>query len=90
LTASASARVIPLRRRPERAQARLFIGILRREIAELKAKAADVESAWRRQCESDGYVDPPEQLAAVRERIAEARRMLNALNSRFPSAARSQ
>jgi hypothetical protein len=90
LTGSASARVIPLSRRPERAQARLFTGMLRREIAALKNKVADAESAWRRRCEADGYVDPPQQLVVARERIAEARRMLNALNARFPSAVRSR
>ena len=80
----AVAKVIPLTRRSERVQAQLFAKMLRREIATMKRKATNAESAWQRRCESEGYVDPPERLAVVRERIAEARRMLNSLNARFP------
>jgi hypothetical protein len=68
----------------ERVQAQLFAKILRHEIAAMKRKVSNAESEWQRRCESEGYVDPPERLAVVRERIAEARRMLNALNARFP------
>jgi hypothetical protein len=46
----------------------------------------NAESEWHRRCESEGYVDPPERLEVVRERITEARRMLTALNARFPRA----
>ena len=44
----------------------------------------NAETAWQRRCESEGYVDPPQRLAVLRERIAEARRMLKALSARFP------
>lgn len=81
---AAVAEVIPLTRRSERVQAQLFAKMLRREIATMKRKVTNAESAWQRRCESEGYVDPPERLAVVRERIAEARRMLNSLNARFP------
>ncbi|MGO9380943.1 MAG: hypothetical protein ACLP4W_02310 [Mycobacterium sp.] len=81
---ASAAKVIPLTRRSERVQAQLFAKMLRREIATMKKKVTNAESAWQHRCESEGYVDPPERLAVVRERIAEARRMLNALNARFP------
>ena len=81
---AAVAKVIPLTRRSERVQAQHFAKMLRREIATMKQKATNAESAWQRRCDSEGYVDPPERLAVVQERIAEARRMLNALNARFP------
>lgn len=81
---AAVAKVIPLTRRSERVQAQLFAKMLRREIATMKRKVTNAESAWQRRCESEGYADPPERLVVVRERIAEARRMLNALNARFP------
>jgi hypothetical protein len=55
-------------------------------IAVMKRNLSNAESDWQRRCESEGYVDPPERLAVVRERITEARRMLNALNARFPRA----
>jgi hypothetical protein len=80
----AVAEVIPLTQPSERVQAQLFAKILRHEIAAMKRKVSDAESEWRRRCESEGYVDPPERLAVVRERITEARRMLTALNARFP------
>jgi hypothetical protein len=61
--------------------------VLRREIAAMKVTVSNTESEWQRRCESEGYVvDPSELLAVVRERIAEARRMLNALDARFPRA----
>jgi hypothetical protein len=81
---AAVAEVISLTRRSERVQAQLFAKMLRGEIATMKGKVTNAESAWQRRCESEGYVDPPERLAVVRERIAEARRMLKALNARFP------
>ena len=70
----------------EQAQAQLFVEILRREIAAMKRNVSNAKSDWQRRCESEGYVDPPERLAVVRARITEARRMLNALNGRFPRA----
>jgi hypothetical protein len=81
---AAVAKVIPFTRRSERDQAQLFAKTLRREIATMKKKVADAESAWQRRCDSEGFVDPPERLRVVRERLAEAKRMLNALNARFP------
>jgi hypothetical protein len=79
-----TARVIPLTRRSERAQAQLFARLLRRDIASMNVKITKAESAWERRCESAGYVDPPKRLVIVRERLIEARRMLTALNVRFP------
>jgi len=84
-TASAAvAEVIPLAQASERVQAELFAKMLRREIAAMKRNMTNAESEWQRRCESEGYVDPPERLAVVRQRITEARRMLSALNARFP------
>jgi hypothetical protein len=78
------ANVIPLTRRSERDQAQLFARALRHDIASLKQKITKAESAWERRCESEGYVDPPKRLVIVRERLSEMRRMLSALNARFP------
>jgi hypothetical protein len=83
---AAVAQVVPLTQPSERVQAQLFAKILRREIAAMKRAVSNAESEWQRRCESEGYVDPPERLAVVRARITEARRMLNALNGRFPRA----
>jgi hypothetical protein len=79
-----TAMVIPLRGRSERAQAALFAGLLRRDIASMKRKISKADAAWERRCASDGYIDPPKRLVMVRERLIEARRMLSALNARFP------
>ena len=81
---AAVAEVIPFTQPSERVQAQLFVKMLRREIAGMKRKLSNAESEWQRRCESEGYVDPPERLAVVRKRITEARRMLSALNARFP------
>jgi hypothetical protein len=83
---AAVAEVIPFTQPSERLQAQLFAKMLRREIAAMKRSVANAESEWLRRCESEGYVDPPERLAVVRERITEARKMLTALNARFPRA----
>jgi hypothetical protein len=83
---TAIAEVIPLTQPSERVQAQLFAKILRHEIAAMKRKVSNAESEWQRRCESEGYVDPAERLAVVRERITEARRMLTALDARFPRA----
>ena len=80
--APAVAQVIPFP--GERVQAQLFAEMLRREIRTMKRKVTKAESEWQRRCESEGYVDPPDRLAVVRERIVEARKMLKALNARFP------
>jgi hypothetical protein len=83
---AAVAEVIPLTQPCERVQAQLFTKILRREIAAMKRNVTNAESEWQRRRESEGYVDAPERLAVVRERITEARRMLAALNARFPQS----
>jgi hypothetical protein len=80
----AVAEVIPLTQPSEQVQAQLFAKMLRREIAAMKRNVTNAESEWQRRCESEGYVDPPERLAVVRQRIAEAKSMLAALNARFP------
>ena len=77
-------RSLPSLKPSEQAQAQLFAKILRREVATLNKKVTNGESDWQRRCESEGYVDPPERLAVIRERIAEAKNMLAALNARFP------
>jgi hypothetical protein len=80
----AGAKVVPLPRPSEGVQAQLFSKMLRSEIATMTQKVTNAESAWQRRCEAEGYVDPPARLVLVRERIAEAKRMLSALNARFP------
>ena len=79
-----TAEVASLNRGSERAQAQLFARLLRRDIETMTRKLTKAEAAWQRRCESDGYVDPPQRLVIVRERIAEAKRMLTALKTRFP------
>lgn len=79
-----TANVIPVSRRSERVQAQLFAKLLRRDIETMKRKVVKAESAWQKRCESQGYVEPPTRLVIVRERLTEARRMLSALNARFP------
>jgi hypothetical protein len=79
-----TAMVIPLTWRSERAQAAVFAGLLRREIASMKRKVSKADAAWERRCASDGYIDPSKRLVMVRERLIEASRMLSALNVRFP------
>jgi hypothetical protein len=79
-----TANVVPPNRRSERVQAQLFAKELRHDIASMTRKITKAESAWERRCESGGYVDPPKRLVIVQDRLSEARRMLNALNARFP------
>ncbi len=79
-----TANVIPVSRRSERVQAQLFAKLLRRDIESMKRKVVKAELAWQKRCESEGYVEPPKRLVIVRERLTEARRMLSALNARFP------
>lgn len=71
----------------ERAQAKRFAKILRRELAEMSEKLVAAEVEWHLRCESEGYVEPPERLVIVRERVTEIERMLKALNARFPRTA---
>jgi hypothetical protein len=81
---AAVAKVIPLTRRSERVQAELFAEILRREVTAMSKEVARAEIKWQRRCESEGYVDPPQRLVVVRERVDEIERMLKALSARFP------
>jgi hypothetical protein len=67
----------------ERAQAQLFADILRQEVAHMSRTITEAESQWRRRCDVEGDVDPPERLQLVRGRMAEAVQMLEALNARF-------
>ena len=67
----------------ERAQAQLFADILRQEVAQMSKSITNGESQWRQRCEVEGHVDPPERLTLVRGRMAEAIKMLDALNARF-------
>lgn len=71
-------------RRSERVQAQLFAKLLRHDIETMKRKVTKAELTWQKRCESEGYVEPPTRLVIVRERLIEARRMLSALNARFP------
>ena len=68
----------------ERAQAKSFAKMLRREVAEMSEKVIAAEAEWHLRCEAEGYVDPPKRLTTVRERITEVERMLRALSARFP------
>ena len=68
----------------ERAQAKRFSEMLRREIAELSENLVAAEARWHRRCESGGYVDPPERIALVRRRVTDLEGMLKALGARFP------
>ena len=69
------------------AQARVFDAVLLGEIAELEALATSMEKRWRRRCERgiDDYRRPPENLAKMRARVAEAQQLLDALRDRFPT-----
>jgi hypothetical protein len=80
----ADAGAAALTRPSERAQAKHFAKILRREIAEMSEKVIAAEVEWHLRCKAEGCVDPPKRLATVRERITEAERMLRALSARFP------
>ena len=68
----------------ERAQAKRFSEMLRRELVELTEKLVAAEARWHRRCELGGYVDPPERVAMVRRRVADLEGMLKALAARFP------
>jgi hypothetical protein len=70
--------------RSERAQAKRFSDMLRRELAGMSKKLVAAEARWHRRCESSGYVDPPERIALVRRRVTDLEGMLKALGARFP------
>jgi hypothetical protein len=67
------------------AQARLFEAILADEIAELEELVATSEARWLRRCKAgaDRRDNPPEPLVRLRGRVAEAQRLLVALQTRF-------
>ena len=44
---------------------------------------AKAEADWQSRCDIEGYLNPPERLVLVRERLAEAVRVLDALKTRF-------
>lgn len=73
-----AAGVVPAPRRSERVQAQLFATLLRRDIKTMQRKVVQAELTLRNRCEAADYVEPPERLVTVRERLAEARRMLGA------------
>jgi hypothetical protein len=79
----AIANLTPLTQPAERVQAQLFAAILRNETAVMRKNVVKAEADWRRRCDADGYIDPPDRLVVVQERIEEAVRMLDALNARF-------
>jgi hypothetical protein len=68
----------------ERAQAKRFSTMLRRELTEMSKTLVAAETRWHRRCESSGYVDPPERIALVRRRVTELEGMIKALGIRFP------
>jgi hypothetical protein len=68
----------------ERAQAKRFSEMLRRELAEMTEKLVAAEGRWLRRCEASGYIDPPARVALVRRRVTELEGMLKALGIRFP------
>jgi hypothetical protein len=78
------AEVTPLSQPAERVQAALFAALLRSEVSAMRKSVAKAESEWQSRCDAEGYVDPPDRFGVVQERIKEAVRMLDALNTRFP------
>jgi len=68
------------------AQSRLFQTILVDELDELDDLIAAAERRWKRQRENDpdAPVVVPHALLRLRERVKEARRLLDAMNKRFP------
>lgn len=68
------------------AQARVFDVVLRGEIEELEKVVSSMEHRWLCRCERgiDNPNRPPEALVRMRGRVAEAKKMLENLRSRFP------
>jgi hypothetical protein len=69
------------------AQSRLFQAILNDELDELDDLVAAAERRWMRQRERnpENSFGEPHELQRLRERTREARRLLDALDKRFPS-----
>jgi hypothetical protein len=70
----------------EREQAERFATILGQELLDMRRTAATAEKQWLHRKASDGRAEPPERLDRLRGRIAEADRLLKALNERFDFA----
>ncbi|MCV7225747.1 hypothetical protein [Mycolicibacterium komossense] len=67
------------------AQAQLFSALLRDEIAELEDVAEAAERRWLQlRVRGTGNDQLPPELVRLGERVAEAHRLLNALQQRFP------
>jgi hypothetical protein len=68
------------------AQSRLFEALLLDDIDELEDRAATAERRWqrRRERKTDDVETLPHDLKQLRQLIAEARRLLDALRERFP------
>ncbi|MCW2591826.1 MAG: hypothetical protein JWQ86_4253 [Mycobacterium sp.] len=68
------------------AQSRLFQAILLDELDELEDLVAAAERRWKRQREegTDAPIVVPHAVLRLRERVKEARRLLDAINKRFP------
>jgi hypothetical protein len=88
-----SSRQLPqprLRQRPphpaDLAQSRLFEALLLDDIDELEDRAATAERRWqrRRERKTDDVETLPHDLKQLRQLVAEARRLLDALYERFP------
>jgi hypothetical protein len=79
-----------LRQRPPHpadvAQSRLFEALLLSDIDELEDRAATAERRWhrRRERKPDEVETLPHELKQLRQLITEARRLLDALHTRFP------
>ncbi|PXX06894.1 hypothetical protein C8E89_112104 [Mycolicibacterium moriokaense] len=65
----------------------MFDAVLQGEIAELEELVASMEQRWLRRCERgiDDERRPPESILRMRGRVAEAQRLLDALQDRFPT-----
>lgn len=68
----------------ERAQAKRFAKVLRRELNEINEKLVALEVDWHLHCESEVDVEPPQRLVVARQRVTKIERMLKALTARFP------
>ena len=66
------------------AQADVFSGLLRAEIADLAELITIAEARWMTRCDA-GWGNPrtPEPVLRLREKMAEVQRLLDALRTRF-------
>ncbi|MDT5195144.1 MAG: hypothetical protein QOG79_4969 [Mycobacterium sp.] len=70
----------------EQEQARLFATILSRELRDMRRTAASAEKQLLQRTVMDRKTESSERLERLRGRIAEAERILKALDARFYSA----